>query len=185
MMFGIFGPAYAHGSRFDAEQKKGGSFFAAVLITVFLTVFEVLCIVEMADGKSGYIYPIVILALIVFFVWFYYLKSMAAKGNPYKKGIRVIGMIEDSDSFTPKDTYGYVEAKQYDPCESAHGFKAYRISCKVVNPHTGEEMLCISKGSYENIDVSNIKEVPVYFHKRKTYKYYVDVREAIVLSENK
>lgn len=40
-------------------------------------------------------------------------------------------------------------------------------------------MVCISLGQSHPLEGYNLKEIPVYFHKKKTGGYYVDIKEAI------
>lgn len=170
------------------EEHKGivnCIFTGTILLCIFV---EVVSIYRYFTGKADdlvtFIAPVIVIIFCRLMIFFNNKKVV----NKYKKnGIKVIGKVEEIEKYTAIDNVNSralsSEVSAYS--NSGYGAQVYRVYVRVVNPHTGEEIVCISRGQSHPLDGYNLENIPVYFHKRNPKKYYVDVKEAIQNSNSK
>ena len=180
------GPSIGSGifSGMTKKERKGQNNFLIISATLVWILILGGSIYRYYNGKnvtsSMFIEPLIFIIINIFVLYFVNRKS---NRNKYKKnGIRVMGKIEEFEKYSinyTKNTHS--ASKQFTDYDnySGYGRHAYRVYVRVINPHTGKGMVCTSLGYMHPIDGYNLKEIPVYFHKRNSKKYYVDVMEAI------
>ena len=177
-------PRAGHGyGGMTREEKKGFVNFTmvgAILLCVFV---EIASIYRYYTGKYVDLSMFLVPALAICYCILFLFVNNRKKGvNKCKKnGIRVMGKVEEIEKYSIYNNRNSRRASEEftDYNNSGYGRQAYRVYVRVVNPHTGEDMVCISLGQSHPLEGYNLKEIPVYFHKKKTGGYYVDVKEAI------
>ena len=176
------GPGHGYGGM-TREESKGLTNFIMIGAILLCICAEIASVYRYSTGKYVDLSMFLIPALAICYCIFFLIANNCKKGvNKCKKnGIRVMGKVEEIEKYSIYNNRNSRRASEEftDYSNSGYGRQAYRVYVRVVNPHTGEDMVCISLGQAHPLEGYNLKEIPVYFHKKKTGGYYVDGKEAI------
>lgn len=165
-----------------SSEKKGFEVFLVVFIMLISIVFEGCCIYRYVTNKpTPSIYFIIPVIIIILSIWGLCTSNKKKEYNKYKNGIRVMATVEEYESYfiRNKSTTRMASENITDYTRNGYEQQAYKVYVRATNPHTGNVMTCESNGFLHPIEGHNLKEIPVYFHKKNPKKYYVDVKEAI------